>query len=77
MYIEKAKEVDMVVISTPEVKVSGITSRRRYVPVQNGTGAIATPEGVEITFVGPAKLETSVIEVRESSSDTGSEPPPL
>ena len=77
MYIEKFKEVDMVVISTPEVKVLGITSRWRYIPVQNGTGAIATPEGVEITFVGPAKLETSVIEVRESSSDTGSEAPSL
>ena len=55
MYIEKSKEVDMVVISTPEVKVSGITSRRRYVPVQNGTGVIATPEGVEITFCGTSE----------------------
>ena len=77
MYIEKFKEVDMVVSSAPDIRVSGINSGRRCVPVQNGTGVIAAPEGVEITFVGPAKRETSVIEFRELSSDTGSKVQPM
>ena len=67
----------MVVISMPRIKVFGIASGQRYVPVQNGTGIIAVPEGVEVTFVGPAKPEISVTEVRESSSDTGGKAQPM
>ena len=74
MHIEKSK--DVVVISSPQIEVSGISSGLHYVSVQNGTGTIAAPEGVEITFVGPGKPESSVIEIRESSSDTGITAPP-
>ena len=71
MYAEKSKEEPIIQISTPDIRVSGLASRRHYVPVQNGTGIIAVSEGFEITFVGPAKPEVSVIEIRDSSSDTG------
>ena len=61
----------MVVISSPKINVSGISSGQRYVPVQNGTGAIAAPDGVAIKFVGEAKPEFPIIEIRESASATG------
>ena len=71
MYFGKSKEEPIVQISTPEIKVSGLSSRRHYVPVQNGTGVISEPEGFKITFVGPVKPEVTVIEIRESLSNTG------
>ena len=61
----------MVVISSPKINVSGISSGRHYVPVHNGTGTIAATDGVAIKFAGEAKPEFSIIEIRESASATG------
>jgi len=70
-YTRASKENRMAVITAPKVSISGLAPAYRYVSVQNGTGVVASSEGVKINFSGHLKRqEPYLLEVRDSSSDT-------